>query len=61
MSKKNDILTTATRLFNQHSFVSVGIDRIIDESQVAKMTFYKHFKMVWKLAVFSRFLWLTIC
>ena len=51
MSKKNDILTTATRLFNQHSFVSVGIDRIIDESQVAKMTFYKHFNSKEKLII----------
>ena len=51
MSKKDDILTTATRLFNQHSFVSVGIDRIIDESQVAKMTFYKHFNSKEKLII----------
>lgn len=31
--------------------MSVGIDRIIDESQVAKMTFYKHFNSKEKLII----------
>lgn len=44
MSKKReDILITAGKLFNKYGFVNVGVDRIISESQVAKMTFYKHF------------------
>jgi AcrR family transcriptional regulator len=43
MSKRNDIIYTAIRLFNENSFHSVGIDRIITESNVAKMTFYKYF------------------
>lgn len=42
-AKKQAILTTATRLFNQYGYNNVGIDRIISESQVAKMTFYKYF------------------
>ncbi len=30
-------------LFNQKSYTSIGIDKIIAESNVAKMTFYKYF------------------
>ena len=43
MSKKEDIITTALNLFNRHNYSSIGIDRIINESGVAKMTFYKYF------------------
>ena len=42
-AKRDSIITTAMRLFNQYGFTNIGIDRIIDESGVAKMTFYKHF------------------
>jgi AcrR family transcriptional regulator len=41
--KRNALLDTATRLFSQFGFHAVGIDRIILESGVAKMTMYKHF------------------
>lgn len=41
--KRQDIVDTAMRLFNQYGYVSVGVDRIIAESGVAKMTFYKFF------------------
>ena len=37
------ILETACRLFYAHGVKSVGVDRIIAESEVAKMSFYKHF------------------
>lgn len=37
------ILRTASDLFYRFSIHTVGIDRIIAESGVAKMTFYKHF------------------
>lgn len=37
------ILRTASDLFYRLSIHTVGIDRIIAESGVAKMTFYKHF------------------
>jgi AcrR family transcriptional regulator len=40
---REQILETATRLFYQHGFRAVGIDTIIAESGVAKMTLYKHF------------------
>ena len=37
------ILETADRLFYQDGIRAVGIDRIIAEAQVAKMSLYKHF------------------
>ncbi|MBJ9985235.1 TetR/AcrR family transcriptional regulator [Acinetobacter sp. S40] len=49
MSKKDDIIHTALRLFNANSYNSVGVDRIIQESGVAKMTFYKYFPSKAKL------------
>lgn len=42
-SKREIILDTATQLFIQESYIGVGIDRIIAESEIAKATFYKHF------------------
>ncbi|AOA57644.1 TetR/AcrR family transcriptional regulator [Acinetobacter larvae] len=38
------ILSTAEQLFNQHSFSSVGVDLIRDQSGCSKTTLYKHFK-----------------
>lgn len=43
MSKKEKIIGTALILFNKESFNTVGVDRIINEAKVAKMTFYKYF------------------
>jgi AcrR family transcriptional regulator len=40
---REQILETATRLFYHYGFRGVGIDTIIAESGVAKMTLYKHF------------------
>src|SRR6476619_1298359 len=37
------ILETADRLFYQEGVRAVGIDRIIAEAEVAKMSLYKHF------------------
>ena len=37
------ILDTGFRLFYAHGIRSVGVDRIIAESGVAKATFYHHF------------------
>ena len=42
-SKREIILRTATQLFIQESYIAVGIDRIIAESDIAKATFYKYF------------------
>jgi AcrR family transcriptional regulator len=43
LSPRDRILQTAAELFYRHGIHSVGIDRIIEESGVAKMTFYRHF------------------
>ena len=40
---RDRILDTAFRLFYAHGLRAVGVDRIIEESHVAKATFYKHF------------------
>ena len=41
---RDRILAAASKLFYQEGIRSVGIDRIIAESGVAKMSLYKHFK-----------------
>jgi len=43
LSPRERIVDTAMRLFNEHGAHTVGIDRIIAESGVAKRTFYNHF------------------
>ncbi|WP_197976513.1 TetR/AcrR family transcriptional regulator [Sphingomonas sp. CFBP 13720] len=43
LAPRDRILKAASNLFYRHSIHTVGIDRIIAESGVAKMTFYKHF------------------
>ncbi|GAB7529534.1 TetR/AcrR family transcriptional regulator [Pseudomonas sp. 3A(2025)] len=43
MSKREEILAVALALFSRYGYGSVGIDRIIAESGVAKMTLYKQF------------------
>jgi AcrR family transcriptional regulator len=40
---RDRLLNTACRLFYQHGVNSVGIDRIIEESGVAKMSLYRNF------------------
>lgn len=42
-SARDRILETASRLFYQEGLRATGIDRIIAESGVAKMSFYRHF------------------
>jgi AcrR family transcriptional regulator len=41
--KKQNLVNSATDLFNQYGYHVVGIDRIIEESKVAKMTMYRYF------------------
>ncbi|MCR9197597.1 MAG: TetR/AcrR family transcriptional regulator [Planctomycetaceae bacterium] len=43
-SARQRILDTADRLFYAEGLRAVGIDRIIAEAEVAKMTLYNHFK-----------------
>jgi AcrR family transcriptional regulator len=42
-SKRQQVVDTATALFSKHGFHPVGIDWIIDDSRVARMTLYRHF------------------
>jgi len=41
--KRKAVLDTATELFSGNGYHAVGIDRIIAEAGVAKMTMYRHF------------------
>lgn len=43
-SKRDLLLSTAQDLFYREGYHATGIDRILAESGVAKMTLYKHFK-----------------
>jgi len=43
-SPRERILDIASQLFYQNGIRAVGIDTIIAQADVAKMTFYKHFK-----------------
>ncbi len=42
-SARDRILTTADRLFYATGVRAVGVDRVIAEAGVAKMTFFRHF------------------
>ncbi len=41
--RRQRLLETAARLFQEDGFHSVGIDRVLSEAGVAKMTLYRHF------------------
>ncbi|MDR3323549.1 MAG: TetR/AcrR family transcriptional regulator, partial [Zoogloeaceae bacterium] len=43
LSKRQLILNTALVLFRAYGYRAVGIDRVLAESGVAKMTLYKYF------------------
>lgn len=42
-SRRDDLIDTALRLFYKGGFNATGIDKILAEAGVAKMTLYKHF------------------
>lgn len=42
-SPREVLIETALALFARHGFQAVGIDRLLSEAGVAKMTLYKHF------------------
>jgi len=42
-SRKNDLVEAAQVLFNQEGFHAIGIERILTEGKLAKMTLYRHF------------------
>lgn len=41
--RREHLMDTALKLFQRDGFHAVGIDRILSEASVAKMTLYKHF------------------
>lgn len=41
--KRQDILSTAERLFYEYGFRGIGLKQIIQEANVATMTLYNHF------------------
>jgi len=43
-NKKDQLVDTALRLFSSEGYHATGIDRVISESGVARMTLYNHFK-----------------
>ncbi|MGV0106719.1 TetR/AcrR family transcriptional regulator [Nostoc sp. DSM 114167] len=48
-SIRDRILSTASCLFYREEIRNVGIDKIVAESGVAKMSFYNHLKSLPKL------------
>ncbi len=42
-SKKRDIITASTKLFNKEGYQSPGVDRIAEVAGVSKMTLYRYF------------------
>lgn len=43
-TRRDKLLETAVELFRRHGYRATGVDRIVAESGVAKMTLYNHFK-----------------
>jgi len=43
VTKRQQIVNKATELFSKHGFHPVGVDWIIDDAGVARMTMYRHF------------------
>src|SRR3546814_16636992 len=43
-SKRQDIIQAANRVFYREGFAEVGIDRLVDEADVALGTLYRHFR-----------------
>jgi len=43
-ARREQLVDTATRLFYREGFHATGIDRVLSEAGVAKMTLYNHFK-----------------
>lgn len=50
-SKKEQILRVASDLFNKQGIRATGVDQVVAESQVAKMTLYNHFSSKDKLVL----------
>ena len=42
-AKKDFLIDTAIRLFNRHGYHATGVDRLMEETGIAKTTLYRHF------------------
>ncbi|MFM9942748.1 MAG: TetR/AcrR family transcriptional regulator [Hyphomicrobiaceae bacterium] len=42
-AKRHLLLETAIRLFNRHGYHATGVDRLMEETGIAKTTLYRHF------------------
>lgn len=42
-AKRDDLIEAAIRLFNRHGYHATGVDRLIEETGIAKTTLYRHF------------------
>lgn len=43
LAKREDLIDAAIRLFNQHGYRATGVDRLMEETGIAKTTLYRHF------------------
>lgn len=42
-SKRDELIEAAIRLFNRHGYRATGVDRLMEETGIAKTTLYRHF------------------
>lgn len=47
--KAKQVLETSSLLFSQYGFNNIGVDTIVKESKVSKMTLYQYFESKEKL------------
>ena len=43
LEKRDELIGKAMRLFNRHGYHACGVDRIMEETGIAKTTLYRHF------------------
>lgn len=43
-AKRDELLDAAIRLFNRHGYRATGVDRLMEETGIAKTTLYRHFQ-----------------
>jgi len=41
--KRDELIDAAIRLFNRHGYHATGVDRLMEETGIAKTTLYRHF------------------
>ena len=43
-AKRDELIDAAIRLFNRHGYRATGVDRLMEETGIAKTTLYRHFQ-----------------